>query len=106
MPYYLDAILTEDRAHNCYQVVVIFDPDDPNSIVCQTDAGSIPTGHQYDPNKTYITPDEIDRTLTAMGFRVVGGTSKNRTVVRANSSHTFYDPGTREWYTCDPNGSR
>jgi hypothetical protein len=111
MPHYMKSIVSVDRANRCYQVAVLFDDDDLNAIVCQHTFGSMPTGHQYDPDKVteYVTDAEIDHELARMGFRVVGSGPAlewgERIVRRANSDFTFFDPGTREWYTVDPNGS-
>lgn len=105
MPFYLDAIVIPDTTTRRYRVAVIYDPDDPSSIVCDADAGGMPTGHQYDPDKCYLSTEQIDGTIRAMGFRVVGGKPETRTVVR-DSQHGFYDPATREWYTCDPTDRR
>lgn len=110
MPHYLKSIVSVDRANRCFQIAVLFDDDDPNAIVCQHTFGGMPTGHQYDPDrvKEYVTDEEIDAELARMGFRVVGKSGVPaewgaRTVRRANSDHTFFDPQTREWFVTDPN---
>lgn len=96
MPYYLDAVVR--RVDNRYQVVVVWNADDPEgSVVCECDAYGGSDLHYGPPGD-----DEFDRTLEAMGFRVVGGRGMARTVVRANSLHTFYHPLTGEWHMCDP----
>lgn len=99
MPYYLNATASLDRANGTYQIVVHWDPNDPNTLVCQTEAGSIPTGHQFDPDKHYLTDDEMDRCLVTMGFSIVSRGTKwgERVVARSGSDHTFYDPITRDW---------
>lgn len=105
MPHYMRAITSADRENRTYNVVVLWDDDDLNAIVCQCDAGSMPTGHQYDPDKWYITDAEIDSALSTMGFRVVGSGNMprgERMVIRANSDRTFFDPVTRNWYSSNP----
>ena len=107
MPHYFKSIVSADRENRTYQLVVLFDDDDPNAIVCQHTFGSMPSGHQYNPDKVYVTDEEIDRELSRLGFHVVGKSGVPaewgaRTVRRADSEHTFFDPATREWMKCDP----
>lgn len=107
MPHYMRATTCIDRMRGCYNVVVHWQDDDPNRLVCQTDAGSMPTGHQYDPAGWYITDDEIDHALATMGFRVVGSEApalmRGQRVVIRDGGHTFFNPADRGWYSCNPN---
>ena len=104
---YYKSIVSANRANRAYQVVVLFDDNDPNAMICQHTFGSMPTGHQYDPEKVYVTDDEIDAELARMGFRIVGKNAPalawgERIVVRANSDHRWFDPRTRDWHMCRP----
>jgi hypothetical protein len=110
MPHYFKSIVSVDRENRTYQLVVLWDDNDPNAMVCQHTFGSMPSGHQYNPDKVteYVTDEEIDEELGRMGFHVVGKSGVPaewgaRTVRRANSERTFFDPATRDWYVCDPN---
>lgn len=96
---YYKSIVSVDRANRCYQVVVLFDDSDPNNMICQHSFGSMPYGI-HDPDKVYVTDEEIDAELARMGFRIVGKDAPalawgERIVTVANSDHRYFDPKTR-----------
>lgn len=105
MPHYLTTTTCNDRENDRYNIVVHWDHDDPNTIICQLDVQAGPTGGQRDPDRWYITDDQIDQTLQSMGFRIIGkdALDKGQRVVMRDSDLTFYDPMTRQWYRTDPN---
>lgn len=107
MPHYMKAITSVDHANREYHAVVLFNDDDPNSVVCQYTFGKAPTGHGYDPDKRYVSDEDINAAFESMGFHIVGRDAPalswgERIVIRANSPRTFFDPITREWYSSDP----
>lgn len=93
MPHYLDATIARSANRSEFIVHVWAG----GSLVCSAPAGSVPHGIGVDLDQA--ADGQMNDTLQAMGFRVVGSCDQmgKRVVIRANSRHTFWDTRTRGW---------